>query len=82
MKYAACVAECCVMRASTFTKPEPAETKARPTAPIRADVPLELAHQLGLAVVAKALGLDYELRLPAFVTCDFDQNLPMAPVLG
>ncbi len=70
------------MRASNFTEPASADPVPRSKAAARADVPLELAHQLGLAVVAKALGLDYELRLPAFVTCDFDQNLPMAPLPG
>lgn len=82
-----CVVECCIMGTSTLTmsvdapaiQATPSKTPAA-SAPF--NIPAELAHHLALAVVAKALGIDYELRLPTFVTCDFDQSLATRPVLA
>lgn len=75
------VVECCVMGSSRLATPvripaEQATASRAPAASEACDIPAELAHHLALAVVAKALGVDYELNLPAFVTCDFEQSLP------
>ncbi len=58
--------------------PEPA-LMVGPSRQVGRQIPPELAHCLGLAAVAKALGIDHELELPAFVTCEIDEPLAMQP---